>query len=497
MLGCSQVAPPRDLFRTRLEGVTLAHIAIVGGGIAGRAAALFLARRAHTVTVFEHERPWPTGDIDRDFFDWRRPRTPQAIQPHGLLAPVRSVLRREAPDVYAAMLRMGAREHNELDWFAQRPPARAGDDDLVTVRARRIVLERALSDAVAGQAGVDVRYDEPVRALAVAHDGDVPRVTGVRTAGGGVDADLVLDAGGRRSPVGDWLVEAGCRPPVVENHAVGIAYFSRWYRVRPGGPANPGKVWDISISPFAIGLVFPSDNDVFAVTVALPVSDPTRAALRDPAVFDSVARLFPACRAWLALDHEAVGDVKVMAGLDNRWTALVDERGPVVTGLVNVGDSLTHTNPTLGQGAALALLAAQRVATTYDGAAGFEHDYHGWAVRALKPWFDHQVAIDRGDEAFLSGAFDPHAQPPALDDAARAQFAATPCALEDPVVMRARAQVRHLVLTPDQAFGTPEVREHLGRWLERHPEFPSMPPGPSRADWEALTGDPTAAAVMS
>ena len=216
----------------------------------------------------------------------------------------------------------------------------------------------------------------------------------------------------------------GVGPPVVENHAVGIAYFSRWYRVRPGGPANPGRVWDISIAPFAIGLVFPSDNDVFAVTVALPVGDPTRATLRDPAVFDSVARLFPACRAWLALDHKAVGDVQVMAGLDNRWTALVDERGPVVTGLVNVGDSFTHTNPTLGQGAALALLAAQRVATTYDGAAGFERDYHDWAVRTLKPWFDHQVTIDRGDEAFLSGAFDPHAQPPPLDDAARAQFAA-------------------------------------------------------------------------
>ena len=89
MLGPVRWPPPRDLFRTRLEGVTLAHIAIVGGGIAGRAAALFLARRAHTVTVFDHEHPWPTGDIDRDFFDWRRPRTPQAIQPHGLLAPVR------------------------------------------------------------------------------------------------------------------------------------------------------------------------------------------------------------------------------------------------------------------------------------------------------------------------------------------------------------------------------------------------------------------------
>ena len=211
---------------------------------------------------------------------------------------------------------------------------------------------------------------------------------------------------GAAPPVGDWLVEAGCRPPVVENHNVGIAYFSRWYSVRPGGPANPGRVWDISVTPFAIGLVFPSDNDIFAVTLAMPVSDPTRAALRDPAVFDSRRPPLPRRRAWLALEPEAVGDVQMMAGLDNRWTALVDERGPVVTGLVGVGDSITHTNPTLGQGVALALLAAQRVASTVrrlrPGAS--QRDYHDWAVRTLKPWFDHQVTVDRGDEAFLSGA---------------------------------------------------------------------------------------------
>jgi NADPH-dependent glutamate synthase beta subunit-like oxidoreductase len=63
------VAPPRDLLGHGLEVPTLAHVAIIGGGIAGRATALFLARREHSVTVFDHERPWPTGDLDRDFFD--------------------------------------------------------------------------------------------------------------------------------------------------------------------------------------------------------------------------------------------------------------------------------------------------------------------------------------------------------------------------------------------------------------------------------------------
>jgi hypothetical protein len=119
----------------------------------------------------------------------------------------------------------------------------------------------------------------------------------------------------------------------------------------------------------------------------------------------------------------------------------------------------------------------------------FTLEYHEWALRTLKPWFDHQVAVDRGDEAFLSGT----AGMRELDEAARAQFALNPCALEDPVVMRAKAQVRHLALSPREAFGTDEVRAHVAQWLERHPEFPSMPPGPSRADWIAITGEPTVA----
>jgi hypothetical protein len=170
----------------------------------------------------------------------------------------------------------------------------------------------------------------------------------------------------------------------------------------------------------------------------------------------------------------------------------VDDAGPVVTGLVGIGDSVTHTNPTLGQGVALTLLAAQRVAVSLDQPVDprdFTRDYYDWAVRTLKPWFDHQVKVDSGDQVlFARKSGEPAAAPPSFDDATRAQFAATPCAMEDPVVMRARAQVRHLAVTPDVAFRVEEVREHLGRWLQRNPGFPAMPEFVSRHDWDQLTG---------
>ncbi|MGW0961799.1 NAD(P)/FAD-dependent oxidoreductase [Streptomyces gelaticus] len=467
----------------------MTRVAIVGGGIGGLATALFLSRRGHRVTLFERDGHRPGRDLDTDFFGWHRPGVPQAVQPHGLLAPVRTVLRAEAPDTYRAMLRMGAREHNEFDWFAERPPARPGDEDLVTVQTRRIVLEAALHEAVHREPGVDARLGEAAEGLVVDRRGDIiPRVTGLRCASQAHPADLVVDAGGRRSPVPGWLLNEGCREAPVENHRVPIAYFCRWYRLRPEGPRDPGRIRPGSFSAFAVGGVFPSDNGIFAASLTVSTADPTRAALRNPAVFERVARTFPAIAAWLDLEPEPVSGVLAMGGLHNRWAAPADADGPVVTGLVGVGDSLAYTNPTAGQGVAMALRAGQWVAHhagTASDPASFAVAYQRWAARTLRPWFDAQVAADRANAARLGEPARVSTEPPTAAGRERAALAA--CAFDDPLVMRARAKVRHLVLTADQAYGTEEVRARLAHWLDEHPDFTPAFDGPARAEWESAT----------
>ncbi|MFE3938598.1 NAD(P)/FAD-dependent oxidoreductase, partial [Streptomyces goshikiensis] len=200
-----------------------------------------LGRRGHAVTVFEQDARQAGEDLDGDFFHWERPRIPQAVQPHSFLAPVRSVLRAETPDVYADLLARGAREYHDFDWFGEHPPHREGDEELVTLRTRRIVLEAALAAAVRREPAVEVRRGRRVDALAV-RAGRPARVTGVRVGGETFRADLVIDAAGRRSPVPGWLVAAGCRPPVVDSHRTGLAYLCRWYQPRAGGPRDPGRV---------------------------------------------------------------------------------------------------------------------------------------------------------------------------------------------------------------------------------------------------------------
>ncbi|MFJ4775838.1 FAD-dependent oxidoreductase [Streptomyces sp. NPDC088762] len=454
----------------------MARVAVIGGGISGLGTALMLGRRGHRVTLFERDTRQAGEDLDRDFFHWDRPRTPQAVQPHSFLAPVRTVLRAETPDVYADLLARGAREYHDFDWFGEHPPYRAGDEELVTLRTRRIVLEAALTAAVRREPGVEVRRGCRVSAL-VFEAGRPARVTGVRVGTQSHPADLVVDAAGRRSPVPAWLAAAGCRPPVVESHRTGIAYLCRWYRLRAGGPRDPGRVKTGSAAPYALAGVFPSDNDVFAVHLVLSTDDPTRGALTDPAVFEAAARRFPATAAWLGLAPEPRSAVLAMAGLDNRWTAFADDEGPVVTGLVNAGDSLVHTNPTLGHGVALGLRAAQHLATHADRIAEDPVGYHDWTTRAIRPWFDAQVTADRANEQRLA-----ESSPP--PDRRAAALAA--CAFDDPVVMRARAQVRHLVRPADDAYGTDEVDRHVTAWLAAHPDFSPRYDGPTRDQWDAL-----------
>lgn len=269
----------------------------------------------------------------------------------------------------------------------------------------------------------------------------------------------------------------------MERHRTGLAYFCRWYRLPEGMDEGPRLPWAVTGGAFAGCAVFPADNRLFAVTLFVHTADTTRSALRDTAVFEAAARSFPPGAAWLALGAEPLSEVLATASLDNRWSALADERGPVVSGLVPVGDAITHTNPTLGQGTSLALWAARRVARTAHrdpGSEAFAEGHHAWAVRTLKPWFDFQVVADEAiGERFATRAV--------RAGTARDVAALFECALEDPEVMRARARVRHLAEPPERAYADPAVRERVARWLAARPEYAPNAVGPDRAEWEKLT----------
>lgn len=227
------------------------------------------------------------------------------------------------------------------------------------------------------------------------------------------------------------------------------------------------------------------------VALVCTVKDPTPPRLRDPATFDALARLFPSTGAWLSTDPRPAGEVHVMAGLDNRWSPTADGSGPVATGVIRVGDAPVHTNPTMTRGISLALRAAEHIADTAhraDRPDGFARSYDRWTRGVLKPWFDLQVSADRDNEARLSGMF------PAVEgEQARQRAARFPCALEDPVVMRAWAQARHMMRTPREAFAAADVGGRIERWLKGQLEAPQPSAAPFRGTWETVAAGGTVA----
>ncbi|MFJ6661318.1 FAD-dependent oxidoreductase [Streptomyces sp. NPDC091377] len=458
---------------------------VIGGSVSGLATALFLSRRGHQVTVLEQDGHALSPHPDDDFLPWRRPRVPHAVQPHGLLAPVRNVLLAEAPDVYAAMLKLGARERHEFDWFDHHPPHQPGDEQLVTVQTRRLLLEIALRRALERDHPAALMTGQPVTGLTITPAHGTPRVTGVRTRRTHRTADLVIDCSGRRTRVPHWLADAGCRSPAAESHPTGVSYYCRWYRGRPGH-APTARVKAGSTASFGIGQVFPSDSATFALSFVLSSTDPTRTALLDPSVFEAAARAFPSMNAWLTGHPEPLSPVLAMGGLTNSWTPLADGSGPVATGIINAGDALVHTNPTLGQGAALALRTAQQTARLTgrhpDDPSALAARHHQWTLRELRPWYEHQVTSDRAyAERLRAGAAGDTVLPPPEAAAIEAS------AWDDPVVMRARARVRHLMIYPDQVLQQPGVRDRIGQWISAHPRFTGGFDGPDRAQWESIT----------
>src|SRR5260370_668491 len=108
--------------------------AVLGAGPAGCAAALALARRGHDVALIDRDADpdLSSAAADQIFDTWDRPAVGQFRQPHNFLGRGRAILRDEFPDVYSALLDVGADEIRQ-DAFLGDAPREPADEDLATI----------------------------------------------------------------------------------------------------------------------------------------------------------------------------------------------------------------------------------------------------------------------------------------------------------------------------------------------------------------------------
>src|SRR5687768_9354470 len=107
---------------------------VAGGGVAGLASALAVARAGHDAVVIERDRVDPAGPPE-SAFAVERAGIPHYFQPHAFLPRGRRLLREWAPDVLETLIDAGA-DQQDLAKQLSGPPE-PGDEDLVYLWVRR------------------------------------------------------------------------------------------------------------------------------------------------------------------------------------------------------------------------------------------------------------------------------------------------------------------------------------------------------------------------
>jgi 2-polyprenyl-6-methoxyphenol hydroxylase-like FAD-dependent oxidoreductase len=218
------------------------------------------------------------------------------------------------------------------------------------------MVESTIARSAERERGVEIRRGTGVRGLVVepARDGRPSHVSGVVTERGEtLRADLVIDAGGRRSMLGDWLAAAGAPAPVEERADSGYVYYGRHYRSSDG--AMPPMLGSVLQHYESVSLLtLPADNGYWSVVVTTSAKDTALRRARDVEVWERIVRSYPLVAHWT--DAEPVTGIDVMAKIEDRVRRFDPATAP--TGLIAVGDAAACTNPSVGRGASLAFLHA-------------------------------------------------------------------------------------------------------------------------------------------
>ena len=378
----------------------MGRIVFVGGGIVGTCAAMMLANDGHEVTMLERD-PTPPPPPDTAWDEWDRRGVNQFRMLHFFLAKFREVADTELPGLTEAMVAAGALKMNPLVGIPDEMTGgwRDGDSRFDTVTARRPVGESVVAAMGAATPGVTIRRGVGVTGVATgaAIDGIV-HVTGIRTEDGEeIPADLVVDAGGRRSAMPTWLRDAGSPGPNEMIEDCGFVYYGRHFRSADGSipPAFGGLLQPYgSVSV----LTLPADNGTWGVGVITSSKDAALRGMTEIGCWGKVVSAFPLVAHWI--DAEPITDVKLMAKIEDRQRKYVVDGAPVATGVVALADAWACTNPSLGRGISIGITHAAALRSVLrdvplDDPRALALRWNDVTNEVVEPMFADTLAFDR------------------------------------------------------------------------------------------------------
>ena len=458
----------------------MSDIVIIGGALAGLSGALLLARDGHRVTVLERDPAPPPPSPAEAWGDWERRGVNQFRLPHGFLPRFSRLLEAELPDIHEALIDGGGLRLNRLLALPEAVTGgfRQGDERFDSVGGRRPFVEATFASAADAEPGVEVRRGTAVRGLVVEHGGDVPHVAGVVTdTGERIDADLVVDAGGRRSALPDLLEAGGVRRPDEWRAESGYVYFSRDYRSADGSLppllAPPIIHYDsISVATLA------AEAGTWSVVLMASAKDAVMRRARDVDVWERIVRSYPLSAHWC--DAEPTSDIDVIAKIEDRRRRLVVDGHPVATGVVGVADAVACTDPSLGRGASIGLLhvcCLRDVLREVPGDRPLElvHRFDERTARDVNPLVDDTMRTSAHRLAQIEAQIAGRRYEPE-DPAWWFAQSLAGAARSDPELLRAMMEVVGLLARGSEIAARPDILERIAAAPPATP-----PPGPDRA----------------
>ena len=307
-----------------MSSVERTEIAVVGAGPSGATTALLLARAGHAVTVFDRAR------FPRD-----------KACGEGLMPPGVRVLR--DLDLLVPVLDTGAQQLHGVEYTHPEgwptayapfgPPPLGGEPWGLGVR--RTTFDEVLVDALRREALVAIHEDEGVTGLLRDAEG---RIVGVTTARRELRADVVVAADGLHSRVRRW---AGLSTPSRANGRYGLA--GHWHLdVRERRAIVVTRAGDHEWYQAPVG----------PETLLVSVLANRQKLGRIAAVYETAAR-----EAVPALE-----DAELVAGPLAAGQFRQRARTVARDGLFLAGDAAGYDDPTTGEGLAIGLQLAQKLA---------------------------------------------------------------------------------------------------------------------------------------
>ena len=337
------------------------HAIVVGASVAGLATAAALACRFRRVTLVERDPSPLLGEGRRG--------VPQGAHAHLLLPAGLRALEELLPGVASDVVRAGGSiiPAPEFRFFLGAGRLAISDDSMAIAGATRPLIEGVVRRRVAGLDNASFldghAVEEPVT------DGGA-RVTGVRlrdlasSSARTLEADLVVDATGRRSRTPGWLEQHGFPTPKDERMEVGVHYTTRLFH---RDATDLGGCRHVAIAPppgtRRGGLVLAVEGDRWLVTLVGTVGERPPTGLDD--FIDYATSLWQPDIHRLIRRANPLGDA-VTGGFPAHRRRRYDALRRFPEGLVVTGDAVCSLSPTYAQGMTVAVCEAQILGQVLD-----------------------------------------------------------------------------------------------------------------------------------